>query len=147
MTARCDRVSNERLISGPGVENLYVAISEVRGVDVHHRHASEIFEAALSGSDENAEEAVATFFQALGQVAGDFALSIGAFDGIYLAGGVVQRYGDLLARSRFREAFENKGRLGSRLRSTPTALITHPQPGLIGASSMAREIHSTLTAP
>ena len=70
----------------------------------------------------------------------DFALSIGAFDGVYLAGGVIQRYGRQLQGSGFRRAFEDKGRLSGQLARTPSALIIHAQPGLLGASEMARAI-------
>ena len=65
---------------------------------------------------------------------------LGAFDGVYLAGGIVKRYPDSPKASRFRAGFENKGRHRSLMERVPTLLILHPQPGLLGASFCAREL-------
>ena len=74
------------------------------------------------------------------QVAGNLALMIGAQDGIYIAGGIAKRYPDLLKSSSFRSGFENKGRHRSLMEPIPTSLITHSQPGLLGASYAARQM-------
>lgn len=140
LSQRFGRVSNERLISGPGVINLCSALATITGVEMQFESAGEIFEVAATGDSPLASQTVEMFFEVLGQVAGDFALSIGAFDGVYLAGGVIQRYGSQLQESGFRRAFEDKGRLSGQLIRTPSALITHSQPGLLGASEMARSI-------
>ncbi len=63
---------------------------------------------------------------------------MGAFEGAYVAGGIAQRHGDLLAGSRFRSGFENKGRHRQLLEQVPTLLIRHAEPGLAGASGVAR---------
>lgn len=73
-------------------------------------------------------------------MAGNLALALGAFDGIYLAGGIVKRYPDMLNSSSFRSGFENKGRHRVLMEKVPTLLITHPQPGLLGTSYYAREM-------
>jgi glucokinase len=138
LSSRFGRVSNERLISGPGLENIYSALGELNRIQCLSITAGDIFEAAIQQTDDLAVQSVDLFFEVFGQVAGDFALSIGAFDGLYLTGGVIQRYGEMLRKSRFRQAFEDKGRLNSQLRKTPSKLILHPQPGLLGASEMAR---------
>jgi glucokinase len=140
LTEQYGRVSNERLISGPGVKNLCSALANIKGQEMRFNNAGEIFEVAQAGEDLLASQTVELFFEVLGQVAGDFALSIGAFDGVYLAGGVIQRYGRQLQESSFRQTFEDKGRLSAQLTRTPSALITHAQPGLLGASEMARSI-------
>jgi len=76
----------------------------------------------------------------LGQLAGNLALTLGSFDGVYLAGGILKRYPDLLRTSSFRLGFENKGRHRSLMEKIPTLLILHPQPGLLGASYCARKL-------
>ena len=81
------------------------------------------------------------FFEVLGQIAGNLVMTLGAFDGIYLAGGILKRYPDMLKTSNFRSGFENKGRHRSLMEKVPTSLILHPQPGLLGASYCARELH------
>lgn len=132
-----DRVSAERLISGSGLTNIHWALGRVHGTDWPQRTASEIFAAAQDNSDGRAAETVGLFFEVLGQVAGDYALAIGAFDGIFIAGGILPRYPDLFANSVFRAGFENKGRYRSVLEKIPTQLILHKNPGLLGAAVMA----------
>lgn len=131
---RFERVSCERLLSGPGLVNIFDALGRVHGKAVDPLEAAEVFARAQSREDRMAVEAVNLFFQVLGQVAGDVALELGAFDGIYIAGGIVQRYPNLLEASGFRGAFEHKGRHRALLERVPTHLITHPDPGLLGAA-------------
>jgi glucokinase len=135
-----ERVSNERLLSGPGLENIYQALCRIhdeRGVPLE---APEIFRRAMANEDAQASEALQLFYEALGQVAGDLALVLGAWDGIYIGGGIVRRYPDLLKASGFRSGFENKGRYRSLMERIPTRLILHPQPGLLGAGYRARRM-------
>ncbi len=135
-----DRVSAERLIAGSGLVNIYQALSTLRGAKGRSRTAAEIF---AERSDGNiAAEAVDVFFELLGQVAGDLALTLGAEDGVYIAGGIAKRYPELLGVSRFRSAFENKGRHRSLLERIPTRLIMHDQPGLLGAAYSVLELSS-----
>lgn len=135
-----DRVSVERLVCGTGIENIHWALGRVHGQDWPRRSAKEIFAAARNNQDGRASEAVHMFFEVLGQVAGDFALAIGAHDGIFIAGGIVPRHPDLFANSGFRAGFENKGRSRSLMESIPTRLIQHEYPGLLGAAVIAAEM-------
>ncbi len=135
-----DRVCDERLVSGPGVVNIYDAFAKIRGKHVSQISAAEIFSLASNNADELAQEAVETFFEILGQVAGNLALTLGAFDGIYIGGGIVARKPELIANSRFRTGFERKGRHRSLMEKIPTQVILHPQPGLLGASYCALQI-------
>ena len=134
---RHGRVSDERMVSGPGLVEILMALCEIRGVTADRLDAATVFEQSREGTDAVADEAVQMLFEALGQVAGNFALAHGAWQGIYLAGGIAQKHGDLLARSRFREAFEAKGRHRALMQSIPTVVVRHPQPGLLGASAVA----------
>jgi len=137
---RYDRVSSERFVSGPGIENIYWALCRIHGEQRPQLKAAEIFAKAADRSDTRAAEAVQMFFEILGQVAGDYALSLGAKDGIFIAGGIVRRYPDLLENSRFRSGFEAKGRHRSLMEKIPTRLVLHEQPGLLGASYCALQL-------
>jgi glucokinase len=141
---RHERVSYERLISGPGLEGIYWALGKVHGKQTARITAAEIFSRVLANEDVIATESVQLFYEVLGQVAGNLALVLGAYDGIYLAGGILKRYPDLLQTSNFRSGFENKGRHRSLLERIPTSLILHPQPGLLGASYCARELYRSM---
>lgn len=135
---RFERVSCERLVSGPGLENLYWALARINGEDRPRLSAAEIFRASIDESDPLAHQAVEIFYQILGQVAGDLALTLGARNGVYIAGGIARRYPQQLVNSRFRSGFESKGRHRSLMERIPTQLIMHEQAGLLGASSYAQ---------
>jgi glucokinase len=137
---RYDRVSAERFVSGPGIENIYWALCRIHGEQRPQLTAAEIFARANDRSDPRAAESVQVFFEILGQVAGDFALTLGAKDGIFIAGGIVRRYPELLENSRFRSGFESKGRHRSLMEKIPTRLILLEHPGLLGASYCALEL-------
>jgi glucokinase len=130
---RFDRVSVERLVSGTGLENLFWALGELRGSESRVLSAGEIFAA----TNNHASETVQLFFELLGQYAGDIALAFGAKDGVFIAGGIVRRYPELFEASGFRAGFESKGRYRQHMETIPTELITHSQPGLLGASYVA----------
>lgn len=135
-----DRVAVERLVSGPGIVNVYRALAGILGEKQTQIDAAELFALATEGKDAIATEAVEVFFEVLGQVAGDLALALGAIDGVYIAGGIVKRYPDLVSNSRFRVSFEMKGPYRSMMENIPTSLIMHPQPGLLGASYCAMQM-------
>jgi len=137
---RFERVSDERLVSGSGLENIYWALCKIRGESAIDITAAEIFSRVLANEDALAKEATELFFEILGQLAGSLALTLGSFDGVYLAGGILKRYPDLLRVSSFRPGFENKGRHRILMEKIPTLLILHPQPGLLGASYCARRL-------
>lgn len=144
LRSRWDRVSAERLVAGSGLENIYAALADVRNEPAEPMSARDVFEAAADSS-ALAGEAIGVFFEIMGQIAGDLALIMGAWDGVYIAGGIAKRYPDILAASRFRQAFESKGRHSHIVERVPTYLITHDQPGLLGASYLAQELGATLS--
>ena len=135
-----ERVGDERLVSGPGIVNIYHALSHIRGEKITHTTAAEIFSLAFDSRNSTAQEAVEIFFETLGQVAGNLALTLGAFDGVFIGGGIVARKPDLIANSRFRTGFEHKGRNRSLMEKIPTQVILHPHPGLLGASYCALQM-------
>ena len=133
------RISDERLVSGQGIENIYWALRENRHDDsIEQINAATIFARHLAGTDATATQSVTEFFRILGQVAGDLVLSLGAFDGIFICGGLAQRHSGLLQTSLFREGFEAKGRHRKLLENTPTLIVGHPQPGLLGTLVAAK---------
>jgi glucokinase len=138
---RFERVSDERLLCGPGLVNIYWAIRRIHGERGAQVDAPEIFRRAMGNADIYATEALNLFYEALGQAAGNIALSMGAHDGIYIGGGILKRYPDLLKTSAFRSGFENKGRYRSLMESIPTLLITHAQPGLLGTCYVAGKMY------
>jgi glucokinase len=141
---RFARVSDERLVSGPGLENIYWALTRIHGEKKTQLNAAEICALGASNQDPRAAETLHLFFEILGQVAGNLALALGAHQGVFIAGGIARRYPDLLVNSGFRSAFEAKGRHRSLMERIPTQLITHPEPGLLGASYCALQMREGL---
>ena len=107
-------------------------------MNVHRAPRSAARPAALSigtsGSDGLAAAAVERFCLALGAAAGDFALAQGA-SAVVIAGGLGLRIKDTLVASGFATRFRAKGRFEAMMAALPVKLITHPQPGLLGAAA------------
>jgi glucokinase len=125
------RLSAESVLSGPGLERLYAAVA-----DGARRSAAEIDAAAWRG-EPAALKAHALFTRWLGRVAGNLALTAGARGGVYLAGGILPRWGERFDVAAFRRAFEDKAPYTEWLRAIPAYLVTHPQPGLLGLAVLA----------
>lgn len=132
------RVSNERLLSGAGLANIYLSLAAMSGAVVDDAAPEAITRRAAEGSDPLAERALGIFCDVLGSVAGDLAMAYGAWDGVYLAGGLAAVAWPWLEQGGFRRRFEDKGRYADVLARVPTLVITHPEPGLLGAAAFAR---------
>ncbi|MGH6931489.1 MAG: glucokinase [Dongiaceae bacterium] len=135
---RHGHVSWERILSGPGLVNLYTAIAEIDDFPPLALSPEQIVEQGLGGAGEPCREAVEIFCAALGTAAGNLALTIGARGGVFIGGGIVPRLGGSFGASDFRGRFENKGRMSSYLRAIPTYVIAAAYPGLIGAAASLR---------
>lgn len=129
---RFAHVSIERVLSGPGLENLYEAVAAVDNLQVPIREAASITQAALDGSCGVSRAALDMFCSMLGTVCGNLALTFGAHGGVYLAGGILPRLLDYLAASDFRERFESKGRFQPYLRDIPVRVIVRPDASFLG---------------
>lgn len=137
---RFDHVSLERVLSGPGLVNLYRALAEIDGAapmdDAALPTPEQIAERARSGACPLCGESVATFCALLGAAAGNLALNLGARGGVYIAGGIVPKLGTAFDEERFRRRFEAKGRFAAYLAPIPTYVITEARPALIGLASL-----------
>lgn len=139
LNARYGRVSIERLLSGPGLFDLYKALAEIDGVNAELPDDKGVIEAANAG-ERLACVAADRFCAILGSVAGDLALSFGARGGVFVSGGLAPRIADRLAASQFRARFEDKGRLSPYVAQIPTSLVLHPYPAIVGASRLLAQM-------
>jgi glucokinase len=140
LRTRHSRVSAERVVSGPGIVDIYETLADREGRAVASLGDRAIWTRALNGEDELAAAAVDRFCLSLGSVAGDLALAHGA-SGVVIAGGLGLRIRDRLVRSGFSERFAAKGRFRDYMAAIPVRLITHPQPGLLGAAAAFARLH------
>ena len=135
------RVSNERVVAGPGIVAIYQTLAEIEGRAIQQLDDKAIWALALDGSESLALAALDRFCLALGAVAGDLALAHGP-KGVVIAGGLGLRLKDRLLQSGFEQRFTAKGRFQGLMKSVPVKIITHPQPGLFGAAAAFAQEHS-----
>lgn len=134
------RVSVERIVSGPGLANVYEAIAAIEGTPAKMRDDPSLWAAAIGGSDELAATALDRFCMSFGSVAGDIALAQGA-SAVVLAGQLSKRIAEKLRGGNFIERFRSKGRYRSLMESIPILLCRHDEPGLYGAAAAFRKEH------
>jgi len=132
-------VSAERVLSGPGLANIYSALGALAADPLATTllEPAEVVTRAQGGQDPRAEEAVRLFTSWLGAFAGNLALTFGAFGGVYIAGGVTPRLGSLFDEDLFRHRFEAKGRLMGILEPIPVWLAVGGEPALRGLAEEA----------
>jgi glucokinase len=131
---RHNRVSVERVVSGPAIVDIYQTLAAMENRAVHDLTDVEIWTAGTNYEDPLAAAAVDRFCLSLGSAAGDYALAHGA-GGVVIAGGLGYRIRETILSSGFSERFRAKGRFASMMAQIPVKLITHPQPGLYGAAA------------
>jgi glucokinase len=126
-------VSLERLVSGPGLMNIFQVHAAIAGRSTDDATAAALWERALSGKDPEAASALGQFCRAFGSAAGDIALIQGA-TAVVLAGGIGLRLAEHLPTSDFAARFAAKGRFADHMAMIPVLVLTHPEPGLYGAA-------------
>jgi glucokinase len=133
------RVSVERILSGPGLVDLFRFCLHEAGqagspLLATERPAEVISQAGLNQSDIVAAHCLRLFAEIYAQTAGDWALAAQASGGIYLAGGIAPKLLPVLQSGVFLAAFNAKGRYRDWMAGVPVAVILDPDIGLKGAA-------------
>ncbi|HEX3809889.1 MAG TPA: glucokinase [Rhizomicrobium sp.] len=136
LTKEFGRVSNERLLSGPGIFNLYTAMCAAEGKQAADVTPEEITKTAREKPDSFEAKVFARFCAILGSVAGDVALMLGARGGVLIGGGILPDAAEIFAKSEFRARFEAKARFTDYMKAIPTVLIMDTHAGLVGAGAI-----------
>lgn len=139
LRARHGRVSAERVISGPGLSDLYLFLRDSgHGAEDPGMPASPeppaIVEAALRRGSERAGIALRMFVSLLAAEAGNLALKLMARGGVFLGGGICASLAPELSRLGFMDAFTAKGRMSVLLDAMPVRVILNEDVGLLGAA-------------
>ena len=154
------RVSVERVVSGQGIVAIYqflrdrqVATSESPEVEQVVRTweqqigrektvdpAAAIANAALAKSDRLSEQTMQLFINAYGAEAGNLALKLLPYGGLYIAGGIAAKVLPLMQEGSFLKALVNKGRVSPVLDDVPVHIVLNPDVGLIGAAICAARL-------
>jgi glucokinase len=149
----------ERVVSGQGIVTIYQFLCD-RAQDLdqdrlsaasehsanlakkdRHLSAAEISQAALEKSNPLCQEAMELFVAAYGAEAGNLALKLLPYGGLYLAGGIAAKILPLIQEGdRFLNAFKQKGRMSPLLERIPVHIVLNPQVGLQGAAVCASRL-------
>jgi glucokinase len=130
IAARYGRTSVERIVSGPGLIDIY---RHLGGGDWDPNRAGDLWTAAIDGTDGLAVHALDILVRCFGAAAGDISLAHGA-TGVAITGGLANRIAPLLRTPGFAARFTAKGRYRERMQRVPVVLATYPEPGLLGAA-------------
>ncbi len=154
------RISVERIVSGQGVVAIYQFLRDRDYAKVSPEvedvvrqwecqvgrsektvdAAAAIALAALEGRDRLSEQALQIFVEAYGAEAGNLALKLLPYGGLYVAGGIAAKIMPLIKTGGFLSAFTNKGRMRQLLEQVPVHIVLNPQVGLIGAALHAARL-------
>jgi glucokinase len=146
LTARYGRVSYERVLSGPGLVNIYEYLRDSgRGAEQpfvlermrEHGAAAAISETALQARCGLCEQALEIFVSCYGAEAGNLGLRYLAHHGVYLGGGIAPKIAPALTGPHFMAAFTAKGRLSPLVAAMPVRVILNEKVGLLGAARFA----------
>jgi glucokinase len=142
LRSRMPHVSNENVVSGPGIVNLHNALCVINSERPLYRTPAEISSAALDDGEPMATQVLEVFCGAMGSVAGLLTLLYGAHGGVFLAGGVLPRIKNFLLKSSFMERFFGTSPMRTLLEQIPVKLVEHGQLGVIGAASWYADNHA-----
>jgi len=128
-------VAVERILSGPGIVNLYNTLCQINARDIVLKTPSEISSSALSPNpDSMAMETLTLFCRIFGSVTGSIALTTGCLGGIYITSDLVRNFLNFFLKSDFLKSFEDKGRLDFYMRDIPIFISKRANMGLIGST-------------
>ena len=129
------RASAEEVMSGRGILNIYTALAKHADKPVAFQEPAQITDAALAGTCEISAAALTQFCRIMGSFAGNLALNMATTGGIFIGGGIANRFPDFIHNSDFRARFEAKGQMKHYVKDIPTYLIAEPDHGLLGAAA------------
>ena len=146
LAAEFGHVSYERVLSGPGLWNIYKFLRR-------ESHAEEpawlsaqiaagdasaaVSEAAIAGRDPVCVHALTMFCDIYGSEAANLALKVLALGGVYLGGGIAPKILPMLTNGTFVRGFLAKGRLNEILKRIEVRVSLNPAAGLLGAAHVA----------
>ena len=144
LQSRFGHVCVERVVSGPGLANIYAFMCERSQVPATLLNREDVWAAvataAITGSDAMAEQALALFLHCYGAFAGNPALLSLAHGGVFVAGGIATKLLAQLQGGAFMRGFLRKGRYRGLLETIPVYVVKEAKVGLLGAQHLALRI-------
>ena len=134
ITQHSGRAVNDRVLSGPGMFNIYKALAAVRGQRAAEVDAPEMTRRALHREDALSADALDLYCTLFGRLAGDLALTVNAHGGVYLSGSLMQRIGANRISQGFNKGFTDKDKMTEKVERIPVSLLRLKDQCLLGAS-------------
>ena len=134
-------VSVENILSGIGLVHLYRALAHIAGVAAQNYSPADVSTKGLANEDAICREAVVTFCNTLGAVAGDKAVSTGARGGVVIGGGITPKLMGILPETHFEERYKNKGPMSGYVSDISIKVIVNDKAALVGSAAWL--IHNT----
>lgn len=131
----------EDAITGTGLPRIYRAVCARLGEAASIATSEEILAAGLAGNNAAARQTLDHFCRWLALLAGDAAMTLQAYGGVYLASSISATIKDHLKSSDFRRVFEEKGRLAHVMRPIPIYVVTAKFPALTGCAAALAAKH------
>jgi glucokinase len=140
-------VSYERVLSGPGLVNVYTFLRDRSGAPApawlatamsEGDPAAAISTAGVERTDPVCEQALDLFVSVYGAQAGNLALTLASLGGVYVAGGIAPKILPKLRQPAFMDAFLDKGRLRPMLEAMPVRVVLNERTPLLGAARAAQ---------
>jgi len=129
---RLGRVEAEHVVSGAGIARIYAFLGGSPDIP-----PAEVSALALEHEDSVALEALEIFASCFGAVAGDHALAVLAYGGVFLAGGIAPKGLKPRQASRLLTAFNSKGSFSGIVERIPIHVVLNEQVALLGAALAA----------
>ena len=139
-------VSVERVLSGPGLVNIFNFLVEWEGgengahAELQSHEAAEVADLAFSQDHPIAMKAIDLFVEIYGAFAGNLALAGLCRDGVYIAGGIAPKIIGKMQEGDFMKAFREKGRFSALMAEIPVHVVMNSKVGLIGAAEEAKRM-------
>ena len=146
LRAQFGHVSWERVLSGPGIFNIYKFLRDTgRGEEPawlteelkQGDPSSHVSAHGLDGKSALCVKTLEVFVSIYGSEAGNLALKLMATGGVYIGGGIAPRIISKMTKPEFMGPFANKGRLKALLEAISVKVILNDKTALLGAGRCA----------
>ncbi len=138
------RISCERILSGPGIKNIYDFLRDAHKAEEPDWLRTQVASApdppalisqlALEGKSAICDQAMSIFVSVFGAQTGNCALNFMSTGGIFIGGSIAAKIVPKMKDPVFMESFLDKGRMGALLKDVPVKIVVNDDCGMIGAA-------------
>src|ERR1700757_508225 len=138
------RVSCERVLSGPGIKNIYDFLRDTKKAEepdwlkeqlaTSHDAPALISQLALENKAALCEQGLSIFVGIYGSQTGDCALNFMSTGGIFIGGSIAAKIVPRMKDPSFMQSFLDKGRMRGLLQDMPVKIVLNDDSGILGAA-------------